>query len=401
MTTYLPHESALPTTKKEIDYFDPILVQTAIRERRDVVHHPLATLDNASSIEFHVSGSGEEFIDLSEIYLTVDVQLQSVDGREAKSTATWGPVNNVLHTLFDKVDVHLNDTPVTNLDNLYAYRAYLANLLSHSTAEKETSLAASGWAADTSGQFDSVSQTVNRGLGARAKPFLGKDRIVTYTGKLHCDVFQQERILPNAVDLRVKLSRSKPEFYMMDTEPAIAEARSSDGTTVTTVGVPLPKYQLKILRAELKVDKVKVGDEFYIGIGKMLEETNALLPIRQVFLFFLFLFVWFFFLPSTLPLTGLSLSVLSRSRASPRPCPRGRAASSWTTCLPAPTSPSESRSRWWTPRPSTAIATTIHFGSDTTRRRTSPSAWTAFRSRRLRSKVPARPRRPTLTHLSS
>lgn len=33
--------------------------------------------------------------------------------------------------------------------------------------------------------------------------------------RLHIDLFQQERFLPNGVDIRLRFNRAKPQFYIM------------------------------------------------------------------------------------------------------------------------------------------------------------------------------------------
>jgi hypothetical protein len=55
---------------------------------------------------------------------------------------------------------------------------------------------------------------VNEGLVKR-KNVTGRSKIVDLMGKLHCDMFFQDRYLLNRVDMKIKLVRSKNSFALM------------------------------------------------------------------------------------------------------------------------------------------------------------------------------------------
>ena len=38
---------------------------------------------------------------------------------------------------------------------------------------------------------------------------------ITLLDRLHLDLFQQDKFIPNGVDIRLRFNRTKPNFYMM------------------------------------------------------------------------------------------------------------------------------------------------------------------------------------------
>ncbi|GBN29855.1 hypothetical protein AVEN_36684-1 [Araneus ventricosus] len=81
-------------------------------------------------------------------------------------------------------------------------------------------------------------------------------------GKLHCDIFSQDRLLRKLVNLKVKLIRNKPEFCL------IAPANGN--------------YKLIIEHASLFVHKVKVSPDVLLGHKKAPQSTSVRYPIDRI-----------------------------------------------------------------------------------------------------------------------
>ncbi|GBN49654.1 hypothetical protein AVEN_160545-1 [Araneus ventricosus] len=101
----------------------------------------------------------------------------------------------------------------------------------------------------------------NKDLKKRVS-FIEKSKVLDMIGKLHCDIFSQDRLLRNLVDLKVKLIRSKPEFCL------IAPANGN--------------YKLIIEHASLFVHKVKVSPDVLLGHKKALQSTSVRYPIDRI-----------------------------------------------------------------------------------------------------------------------
>ena len=65
----LVHPSSCSCGKSELELFSVPLTQTAIESFQWVEYRPITSLSDSSPIEFVITGSGEEYVDLSESYL--------------------------------------------------------------------------------------------------------------------------------------------------------------------------------------------------------------------------------------------------------------------------------------------------------------------------------------------
>ena len=70
------------------------------------------------------------------------------------------------------------------------------------------------WYGDTAGKMDD-GQDANAGIVACRK-YLSTTKSVDLIRHLHCDVFNQEKLLVNGVEVRVRLVRSRDSFCLMD-----------------------------------------------------------------------------------------------------------------------------------------------------------------------------------------
>ena len=80
-------------------------------------------------------------------------------------------------------------------------------------------------------------------------------------GKLHLDLFCQDKYLLNLVDLKIKLRRSRNDFALV-----------TDATN----------YKIKIKEMALYVRKVQLSPAVRMGHVKALEKTSCKYPVRRV-----------------------------------------------------------------------------------------------------------------------
>lgn len=158
------------------------------------------------------------------------------------STST--PVNNIFHSLFTEINVSLNGKIITPGTDTYPYKAYFEKLLSYEPRTLRTQMkACSLWVKDTAGhmndlKYDAATQakiafavaddnvnidatqlaltypneSQNDGLRHKA---IDDSKKIVLMDRLHIDLFQQEKLLPNGIDVRLRFNRAKPQFYMM------------------------------------------------------------------------------------------------------------------------------------------------------------------------------------------
>lgn len=234
--------------KSELELFHLPGTQTVIQSGQWVEFHPLSNVFDGGPVEFHVSGSGDDYIDLSQTQLYVKAKILKNDNTTIGKDDKIGPVNLFLHSLFSQVDITLNDRPVSNSSNTYPYRSYIETLLSHGYDSKTSQLTAELFYKDSENGLEKITE------------FFKESRTVDMIGCIHSDLFHQERLLLNLVDLKIKLVRSKPEFCL------------------------LGKAGFKVVldHVSLLIRKVRVSPGVILGHARALEKGTAKYPINRV-----------------------------------------------------------------------------------------------------------------------
>ncbi|KAL6446796.1 hypothetical protein ACFW04_001316 [Cataglyphis niger] len=162
------------------------------------------------------------------------------------STSNVGPINHLLHSIFNQIDVYFNQKLVSPPNNAYAYRAYIKALLNYSPA-KTFHLTSCLWDADTPGRMDEPTCSLHsRRTDARSYR----------SSPCCCDVFNQDKFLINGVEVCLRLVRSKDSFCLMD----------SNGTSL----------KIHILDASLLVRKAKISAGLLLAHARMLSKVTAI-----------------------------------------------------------------------------------------------------------------------------
>ena len=212
------HRKSCEGVKSELDLFGVPPTQTSTEDAQWVEHQPMASLESGGPIEFLLPGWVDTCLDIASSYLHVQAKGSKFNGTPLDPDNAVAPVNNWLHSLFSQLDVYLNGTLVTPSRNTYPYRAYIETLLSYGNEAKETQLRSQLRYKDTAGRMDAVDivdeDVMNRGLVSR-RAHVTQSRFVDMMGRLHVDLFLQDRYMLNGVDVKIRLVRSKYTFALM------------------------------------------------------------------------------------------------------------------------------------------------------------------------------------------
>ena len=261
------HHESQECTKSELDLFSIPATQTSITKGQWIEYHPLTNITDSGPIEFNVSGSGDEYLDLAKTQLFVKAKITKANGTALDAGMKVGPVNLFLHSLFSQVDVSLNERLISPSTNTYSYRAMIETLLNYGEDAKLSQLSMAMFYKDTPGKMDvvdPVAEDDNANMGLKARyAFTKESNTVDMIGPIHSDIFFQDRLILNGVNLRLKLNRAKNSFCLASS-------------------VPGANFKVVITEAILYVRKVKVASSVMLGHAVALKQTTAKYPIRRV-----------------------------------------------------------------------------------------------------------------------
>jgi len=141
----------------------------------------------------------------------------------------------------------------------------LETLLSYGEDAKKSQLTSELFYKDDAGRMDETvieeagGHRSNSGLQKR-REFVARSREFDMIGRIHGDIFFQERYMLNEVGMRITLVRSKDTFCLMG-----------------AVGT-----KINVTHASLFVRKVKLSPTVFLAHAKALENSTAKYPIKRV-----------------------------------------------------------------------------------------------------------------------
>jgi len=140
--------------KTELDMFAVPPTQTCIQQAEWDEYQPLTSILGNAPIEFGVVGSGEEYVDLSNVMIYVRATIVRNNNGDVASNSTSAPVNLLLHSMFSQVDVSLNGTLISSSTNTYPHRSMFETLLSYGEDAKTSRLSAELFYKDDAGNME-------------------------------------------------------------------------------------------------------------------------------------------------------------------------------------------------------------------------------------------------------
>ncbi|XP_066930140.1 uncharacterized protein F54H12.2-like [Clytia hemisphaerica] len=252
----------LECTLSDTDLFSPSFVQKDLQNGVFEDVFPISKLNDNGPIEFVIDNATEKFLDLANSYIKFKVKIVKNDGSNLDDENVVVPINYLIGTMFNQVDLVLGGTTVSSSNNLYSYRAYLEALLNHGRDSKKSQLQMGLYFKDPAGKLEDVTIDGNNAVKQKFDIFKGS-KIVELSGQLHCDLFNQGRLMLNGVSLRIILHRNRSPFSLMCAENN-------------------PNYKLNIVEAVCCLRKVTLTSHKFLELQKQLESTPACSPIDRI-----------------------------------------------------------------------------------------------------------------------
>jgi hypothetical protein len=251
------HECSCECTKSELDLFSVPPTQTRLEAASYCDYHPMTSMNDDAPIEFEIGGTGDDY----NTYLFVRAEITKANGDDLEANDAAAPTNYFLHCLFSQVDIFLNGTQVTTSANIYAYRSMIEAMLSYGGDAKQSQLTSGLFHKDDAGRMNAVllEGAINEGFICR-RALIARSRVVDLMGRIHADIFFQDRYMLNEVNIKIKLTRSKDAFCLIAGE----------------------RFAVRIVAAELIVRKVQLSPSVFLAHAKALEHGMAKYPIKRV-----------------------------------------------------------------------------------------------------------------------
>jgi hypothetical protein len=265
---------ATEVLKSELDLFKNVNYQASILSSNLIPYRPISSIENANTIEFVIPGNSEEYIDLQDIFLWVKANIVKEDGTNYASNQNgrYSLINYGLNTIWDQVDIYLNNTLTSQSSNTYAYRSYIECLLGKEEMAKYSYLKAAGFNPPKTGHtnFDQIDSDL-ASISKESKEF-------TLYGRIHGDIFNSQRLLINGVTIRLVFTKAKDNFSLMG-----SAAQTADTTSTPPIpALDATKPKLNIKDVCLFVRKVLVNSSVLNAHAKVLQTNTCKYPIKRV-----------------------------------------------------------------------------------------------------------------------
>ena len=171
------------------------------------------------------------------------------------------------HARLQKLQRFRRKMPFYSFLILCPYRAYIETILNFSKDNKSSQLTSALFYKDKAGKMDSVNPVANAdavNTGLKERYNLSKEsKMVSMEGKIHSDLFAQERYILGGVPIKLKLVRTSAAFSLVS---------SADPAT----------YKVVIEDCVFRVRRVNVSSTVMIGHTEALNHTTAKYPINRV-----------------------------------------------------------------------------------------------------------------------
>jgi len=234
-----------------------------------------STFDDCPDFSWQITPSENELISLADIRFECDLFVTGADGKALNAEHLITPINNIIHSLFQSVTVELGGRSISDASNLYFMRSYLENLLGFSSGAQKSQLTCEGFYLDHSftapqnGTWIAAANGIpgranfnNDGAKSRYNMLLAGSP-VQLSGKIHSDIFQQDKPLLTGVPLFIKLTRARTQLSFTAVDAA-----------------HLPKVAIRNPR--LYIRKFEMTASYSNALAKQLLTSNAVYHIERV-----------------------------------------------------------------------------------------------------------------------
>ena len=268
-----------------LEWFKVLPTQTAIEKSTTVEYQSLTALRQDVPIEFYVPATTEDYLDLLSSRLFIKCRIVKANGENCGVGDVAAPVNDLLNSLWSNVELYLNDRLISHSNNMHGYLSMFSHLIHDSEESLESERTMRLIYKDTPGQMNSVNANVpnwkqkiagfdftnegnalvnednvsNHGLYQRY-PYTNSSKTVELMGPLRIDMFEQDRYLPNGIDIKLRFHPQKKSFLLMAADNG---------------------FKINVTEAYLLMRKVRPSPGVLLGHSDALVNGPAKFPITR------------------------------------------------------------------------------------------------------------------------
>ena len=278
--------------------FGHVQVNAAEEKVQYVEYRPTFAVDGKSVVEFLIPGNTGQYVSLRDSYILTTVRIQKTkepqwpttsqsggssagggldtsgftteqleafkkarEEEEAERKTSEFPLDAVFHTMWNGVDVFMNQQRVSTTNTMYTYKSYLETMLNNSINTKRYQLTSIGYTGEQgSGDHPTTEDLTVPQL--KRKEMFEDGKSVQLLGYLASDMMTVEGAILPGVQIQIKLYPNKDKTRLMTTP---------EGT----------EAELIVEDIVLKVCKKTMTPEVVLAHAKALEEEPARYPFRR------------------------------------------------------------------------------------------------------------------------
>ena len=249
--------------RAETDLFNEPGYDLTLQNSLRVEYHPITNItDKSAPVTFFIQGNDSQYIDFSESQLYVRLKITDSKGADlAAGIDPIAPINNFLHSMFQQVSVHLNETQITPPTSHYPFKSFIETLLSYGKEYRKTQAMAALYTKEKKPDTTDAGYLVRAGLVEQSAVF-------EVYGRLNVDFFNQTRYLVPGIDVKITLDRATDQFCLY--------------TVAVAAGTPVINAQVHIVEAKLIVQKHALLPSIALAHIKLLEQGHPVCyPMRK------------------------------------------------------------------------------------------------------------------------
>ncbi|KAK2726085.1 hypothetical protein QYM36_000516 [Artemia franciscana] len=259
--SFLPTEDSVPSVSSSISYFQSPNVDVSVKSAYFDPMYPIVPLSDGSPIHFRFSSNENYYSDMRNSILELKVKVFKSDGNPVTDSDNVSyDDGGIMNTLFQNIQVFVNDTLVSSGNSLSAYTSFASYTLLTPNSTKKSHGSNYGFYTKEDGTLDpklAVLATETLHLAARPSH----------------DFFQLNQFIPPGLKIDIKFFPSLPRFVFRKL------VKAAPDVTLTISEAVLHIRKVKIVSSlALAVEKIKAsGSNLKIMIPKLMP-TARIIP---------------------------------------------------------------------------------------------------------------------------